>query len=273
MKRFLPSLFLAVVGAAGAFSVHAQRSGNVIIGLLNKTPDETIENCSGSDLMNLLTDDGKTWIESIECKNVNIVKGAAGAQLILNQSTDYNSYIQFNFKSDQQLQATNVTFYGSDKEAEGYVTATVSVNKTAYSTYYKNVNYFFVQESANLTKIESASAADILKSISDGGNDVTPLPARIVVNSLPSENRVESCRIEYNSKADARADNIKIFALRVYYNGMFDNTDSAVELISDNAADENIQYFDLFGHKLSSAPEKGIYLRKLNGVTTKHIAH
>ena len=272
MKKSLPSFFIAALGAAGCFSMNAQTSGNVIIALLDKMPEETIENCSGNDLMSLLTDEGKQWIQNIECKNVNLVKGSAGAQLVLNQSTDYNSFIQFNFKADPQLQATNVTFYGSDKEAEGYVTGTVSVNSVEYSKYYKDVNYFFVPESANLAKIESSEASDLLKSITDGGNDVTPLPARIVVNSLPADNRIESCRIEYNSKSEARADNIKIFALRVYYNGIFENEGSSVKSIDFNSDNSKVQYYDLLGRKLSTTPEKGLYLRICNGVTTKHIA-
>lgn len=255
------ALTFAVTFALNSHIIVAQNTGNVIIGLLKSMPKKTVYNCEGEDLTDLLTEGGEQWIESIDCHNVDIIGGIAGIQLSINPDTGYKAFVQFNFKTSPLLVATNVSFYGNDKDNKN-LQGTLLVNDQVRIPY--NNDYFTLK--SNIVK---ADAADILDHIEKGTGNL--MPSRIFTTDLDNNNQITSCRLEFNS--EEISDNIQIFALRIYYNDIIDDLGSSINELYNESNKTEIRYFDLQGRELTRIPETGVYLMKSNGKITKHIAH
>ena len=260
-KKFVTIIMVTLAVICHCGIINAQTSGNVIIGLLSETPTSTKSNCDGQDLMTLLSNDGKEWIESIECLNVDIVAGQAGAQLTLIQDNTQLSYIQFNFKQSPLLKATNVSFYGFEligNEFQPRLYINDILTDASGDKYFKR--------STNSTLTTSTTASDIELGIQNKAGGVTP--PRIYVTNLGDNGLVRSCKIELNANSNIR---IPLYAIRVFYSSQETNSQSSV--VEDLESDiTDVKYFDLQGRELKDAPQKGIYLRQANGKTTKHIA-
>ncbi|MDE6070983.1 MAG: hypothetical protein K2G53_00350 [Muribaculaceae bacterium] len=260
-KKFVTIIMVTLAVICHCGIINAQTPGNVIIGLLSETPTRTISDCNGQDLMTLLSNDGKEWIESIECQNVDIVAGQAGAQLVTTADTTEPSYIKFNFKTSPLLKATNVTFYGNDR-LDKEVAPSIIVNDLPCVS---NANY---SKFKHITDADNASAAAIQVAIENPEiSSIRQLSNGRIYTQLDN-NLIQSCEIAVN--ANERV-NIQLFALRVFYSGQETNSQSSV--VEDlESAITDVKYFDLQGRELKDAPQKGIYLRHANGKTTKHIA-
>lgn len=72
MKHFYTKALLLVAIFACENIAKAQTYEQQVISFLKEIPEENIQDCSPTDIMNLLTDESKDWIENIECQNIDL---------------------------------------------------------------------------------------------------------------------------------------------------------------------------------------------------------
>lgn len=264
MKKSYSFIALALCLVFNIITLKAQTSGNMVFQFLKSLPAANITNCSGNDLMALLTDDAKEWVESIECENIDLFNDAPGAIMNLGLSDELvTSYIQINFKSQKLFKVTNVSFYCSNDTGVEAGTETLPV------IYVNDKKYDSILSGGGDFKVYSDNKS--LTAVTDGVYNRTgaTVPPRIYVNGLGADNLLHNCKIEISTK-DQHV-RVPVYALKVFYSDIVvDENTSVAELIND--ADSEIKYYDLMGRELSDAPVKGIYIRCENGNAVKCIS-
>lgn len=260
MKHFYTRALLLLVALFSFVNIAKSQNINTVIAFLKETPKASITDCTSEDLMNLLTEESKEWIESIECQNINLDNQKSGVQMDVSLGSEYPSFITINFNKKNALQAISLFAYAIDcdnKESPIWI----SINNETAQTY--KVGY------DSKAYINNCSA--IIDAMNFKSNSIN-VP-NIAVTGL-NQNPLKSCKIEI--KPDNMARRIQFYGIRVYHNNNpIDISDISVA-VEDLEAEQEIrvyEYYDLMGRRLAEAPRSGVFVRKCGGKVEKFIAN
>lgn len=260
MKHF--ATIAAIVIASICVTTHsipAYPATQQIISLLNSTPNQNITGCTPQDLMNLLTDTSKEWVESIECYNVNIEKGKAGVTLQGTAGTE--AYIKFNLKSDKFMQMINIRAYCEDTD-DNKVDIIIDCNG----------NNILDKKVSLKSNFDSNSAQLINESIQNGSGNYLPtfiIPSSRFNPAIP----VKSLKI-YIPSSTNESFRIKFYAFAIYYDSIEEAEEEIITSVDEVQQDTQSpkEYYDLMGRKLSAEPQNGFYILKTGSKVEKRIA-
>lgn len=254
MKHFaIKMLLLSFLCVSITFNATA--IDNVVIAFLKEQPTQKILNCTGEELMNLLTDESLEFIESIECKNIDIIQNRAGVRMNITANEESSSNIELKFKNSHMPNAIRITGFGmllensntiieiicNDQEvAKGNFTYGSKMLETKYQQIYSEIKNNKWQD----------------KTITNKENFTPSIPIKSITINIPSQS-------DNNT--------IQFYGIKIYYDGVVDNSDIETAVTEFQAKEnaKSIEYFDMMGRKLPEAPAKGIYIRKCGSKVEK----
>ncbi len=248
---------LAVAFITLAFNADAEIR-NTVIAFLKETPKANVYDCTAADLMDLLTDESKEWIEGIECRNINILSGKAGVEMCASTENKESSYIKFNFKTSTVMCAIRCNPYLCLR-GNSDVTLKMDMNGEGYGCTGN------ISEYAN-GLYENGTYNTILDYIT--GKATYKYSFNLEGDRIDPSSPLSSLTIEEPYQSDSPR--IQFYGFKVFYDSI--DTPTSVESIIDSGVKDSFEYFDLTGRRLLSVPEKGIYLRKSGNRVEKIIA-
>lgn len=259
MKSFatITAIIIASICVA-THSIPAHSASKQIIALLNTTPTQTITDCTPEDLMNLLTDTSKEWVENIECYNVNINKGKSGVTLEGNAGTE--AYIKFNFKPGKAMQMINLKAYCEDLDNYG-INIVIDCNGD-----------FIANGSVGLNgNLDNYSAKEIYESIDKGDLVKQSFGPSIRFDPVIP---VKSLKI-YIPSNTSLSYRIKFYAFAIYYDSIVEPEEEIMTSVDEIQLESQSpkEYYDLMGRKLPSEPQSGLYILKTSSKVEKRIAN
>jgi lipoprotein len=260
MKHFYTKTLLILVALFACENIAKAQNTNSIIAFLKETPKTAKTNCSSEDLTNLLTDDSKQWVESIECQNINLDNIKSGVQMAVNIGSEFPSSITINFNKKKALQPLSLFIYANDCD-NNESPMWISINDTEAQS---NKVGFNVKSYIN----NCAAIIDAMN-FKSGSIDVPNVPMT-GLNQIP----LKSCKIEI--KPDNRSRKIQLYGIRVYHNNNpidISDISVAVEGIEAEPGIKVCEYYDLMGRRLPEEPQSGIYVRKCGEKIEKLIAN
>lgn len=241
----------------GTIAAMAQTQ-NAIISFLKEVPKGNIRNCTGEDLINLLDDDAKKWVESIECNNIDIVSGRSGVLINGSVENENDSWIKIRFKTTSLMNCLRINTY-----------AIILDNKTPVTLMFDENEYLKKTIEFYNKNLLSMSARDIYDAINKnytttvqptGGSEIEPsLPLHSVSICIPKQ------------KQNA---NVQFYGFRIFYNGITVENDISTGVSSTHESSENEKpvYYDLTGVRSAVPPASGIYIRKTGNRIEKIVA-
>lgn len=259
MKHFYTKVLLILVALLACDDIsNAQTYEQQIISFLKEIPKESISNCNGSDIMNLLTDDSQKWVENIECQNISIIKGKAGVYAKLSNKATTPAYIKVVFKQSNLMNAYRIVSYGNNILQE-------DIN---VKIFYNNILYTQNKFGYELTACTSQNI-DALNKV------LTNFNIPIYINGDPISPMKPLNSIEVSIEPQEMNVEIQLLGFRIYYSGTEDQSDISVD-VEGIEAEQGIrvyEYYDLMGRRLAEAPRSGVFVRKCGGKVEKLIAN
>ena len=254
MKHFaIKMLILSFLCVSITFNATA--IDNVVIAFLKDQPTQKIQNCTGEELMNLLTDESLEFIESIECKNIDIIQDRAGVRMNITANEESSSNITLKFKNSRVPNATRITGFGTLLENDK---TTIEIMCNDQEIAKGNFTY-----GSKISEIKYQQIYSEIKSnkwqyltVTNKENFTPPIPVKSVTINIPSQS-------DNNT--------IQFYGIKIYYDGVVDESDietAVAELPAENV-EKSIEYFDMMGRRLPEAPAKGIYIRKCGSKVEK----
>lgn len=243
----------------GTIAAMAQTQ-NAIISFLKEVPKGNIHNCTGDDLINLLDDDAKKWVESIECNNIDIVSGRSGVLINGSVENKNDSWIKIRFKTTSLMNCLRINTY-----------AIVLDNKTPVTLMFDE-NVYLKKTIVDFKKdLLSMSAQNIYDAIINKNNTTTTVPFTVgseIDPSLPLHS-VSICIPKQKQNA-----NVQFYGFRIFYNGITVENDISTGVSSTHESLENEKpvYYDLTGVRSAVPPASGIYIRKTGNRIEKIVA-
>ena len=241
----------------GTIAAMAQTQ-NAIISFLKEVPKGNIHNCTGEDLINLLDDDAKKWVESIECNNIDIVSGRSGVLINGSVENENDSWIKIRFKTTSLMNCLRINTYAIVLDNETPVTLMFDENEYLKKT--------IVDYNKNLL---SMSAQNIYDAINKNNTTTIPPTAGSEIDpSLPLHS-VFICIPKQKQNA-----NVQFYGFRIFYNGITVENDISTGVSSTHESSENEKpvYYDLTGVRSAVPPASGIYIRKTGNRIEKIVA-
>lgn len=260
MKHFYTKTLLILVALFACENIAKAQNTNSIIAFLKETPKTAKTNCSSEDLANLLTDDSKQWVESIECQNINLDNLRSGVQMAVGIDSENSSYITINFNKKKIMQSISLFVYANDCD-NNESPMWISINEEEAKS---NKVGFNVK-----SYINNCSAIIDAMNIKANSINVPNVPMT-GLNQIP----LKSCKIEI--KPDNRSRKIQLYGIRVYHNNNpidISDISVAVEGIEAEQGIKVYEYYDLMGRRLPETPKSGVYVRKCAGKVEKLIAN
>lgn len=254
MKHLYSKLLLLSAFVAMTINAQAQTTSNAILSFLKEKPKTTKTDCTGEDLMALLTDESLNWIEGIECENISLDNEKAGVTFNLRPSEGKSSaYMKFLLKKTPLMKTIRVIAYGVDLDNEG-TTIEIKCNDNNYNSgsFIANKTTYDADCSKILDGITGKDNSISIPSINKS-EAIDPLPLTSVTLSIPEQTR------------DRR---IQFYGIRVYYQGTTDVVPTGVaDIVTSD--ETTYEYFDMMGRRLPGIPDKGIYIRKCGNKVEK----
>lgn len=231
----------------------------IAFSFLNKTASmDRTGNCTQEDVMNLLDDNSKKWIASVECNDVSLNNGIYGLDMgtrYVGTIDEMLPSIKFNFISQQLFKAIRIRIYGEYKG--------------------QNINPVTLELNGEPISMEGQLGKF---SATDGIFKGWQYGSSALLQSIP----VRSITIKGN------CEDIKIVGMSIYFSGMEEGSEEGGDDGEDNGDDNpgvstgvngvqqdasaTYEYFDMQGRRLKSAPVSGLYIRRSAGKTEKLIA-
>lgn len=259
MKHFYTKALLILVSLFASWNVtKAQTYEQQVISFLKEIPEENIQNSSPTDLMNLLTDESKDWIENIECQNIDLIKGKAGIYANLSKESTDPAFIKVNFKSSKLMNAYRVVSYGNNIE-QPTINVSILLNNNPYIQ--KSFGY--------VAKVDSSKDLTFLnKVLSNFDNNV-------YINGNPLNPLEPLSNIEILIEPRDMSIKIQLLGFRIYYSGTSDQSgiETGIKYIEKTQENNIIEYYDLMGRRLADAPQSGVYLRKCGSKVEKLVGN
>lgn len=221
---------------------------NTIISFLKETPKGNINNCTGEDLMNLLDEKAKEWVESIECNNIDIVNGRSGVIMNGNVNNETDTWIKIHFKTSSLMNFLRINTYAIRLD-----------NNTEINLMYDDKEYLSSTIDYYKESLRTTSASGIYDAINKNTTTVIAPLTGPEINPLSPLHSVYICVPKQNQNAS-----VQFYAFRIFYNGITEEKDisTSVSTIQDSSINEKTDYFDTTGRKLSGPPASGIYIRR-----------
>ncbi len=237
----------------------AQALDQVTISFLKKAPSAN-NNCSESDIMDLIEGDGAEWISSIECNGVSTLSSWPGIRLNGIEGAAEPASMKFTMKAGPQLKVSYIQFYCIDTDGNDYKMS-VSLNDGATNLLTGSLAYkssFGTTDYPTLRQRIEPGAVNELDRVRTVGN-LDPL--------------VELSNFEFQvGPLNKESNRVQILAIRIYYDGTTTNISSGLDLIQGKELNIPVEYYDLQGRRLNAIPADGIYLRKTGSKIEKLIA-
>ncbi len=254
MKHFaIKMLLLSFLCISITFNATA--IDNVVIAFLKEQPTQEILNCTGDELMSLLTDESLEFIESIECKNINIIKNRAGVRMNITANEKSSSIITLKFKNSHVPNATRITGFGALLENSNTIIEImcndqeIAKGNFTYGSKISEMKYQQIYSEIKNNKWQHLT-------ITNKENFTPPIPVKSITIDIPSQS-------DNNT--------IQFYGIKIYYEDIVDNSDietSVAELPAENV-EKSVEYFDMIGRRLPEVPAKGIYIRKCGSKVEK----
>lgn len=262
MKHFYTKVLLILVALFSFVNIAKSQNVNTVIAFLKETPKGSITDCTSEDLMNLLTDESKEWVESIVCKNINLVSKKTGIQLTPLDDISSSTYLKITFNENKIFQALAIRFFGNGYDSNVPVNFYINDElKQSEAFDYSRTAY-------------DASNTSILQNLKGSGTYSVPV---ISFTGYNPPILLKSCKIEipniYGSNQDKK---IQFYGIRVYHNNNplditeIETSMGEVEAVKDET---RYEYYDLMGRRLAEAPRSGAFMRKCGGKVEKLIAN
>ena len=262
MKHFYTKVLIIIIAIFSFVNIAKSQNVNTVIAFLKETPKASITDCTSEDLMNLLTEESKEWIESVECQNINLVNQRTGIQLTPFDDITQPTYLKITFNKKTILQAISIFFYGNGYDKD------IPVN------FYINDELKQSQAFDYSMTAYDASNTNILQNLKGSGTYTVP---QISFTGYNPPILLKSCKIEIPNIYNSNQNKIIIFyGIRVYHNNIpIDISDISVA-VEDLEAEQEIkvyEYYDLMGRRLAEAPRNGVFVRKCGGKVEKFVAN
>lgn len=220
---------------------------NVVIAFLKEQPTQKIQNCTGEDLMNLLTDESLKFIESIDCSNIKLENRISGITLETKIKGGPVSFIKINFKATTLLNCIRINSFGNTRD-----------NPTPIDLQYNDTPYSNKVFGENRDTYNNGTSEEILTAIKKDNLAVPSITGDLISPAVPLHNITLILPSEYNENR------LQFYGFKIYYDGIVDESDietAVTELPAENV-EKSIEYFDMMGRRLPEVPAKGIYIRK-----------
>ncbi len=267
MKQIVIAMFIAVIIAA--IPTHKANADSQVISLLKSLPKQSVTDCTPDQLMDLLDDASLEWVESIECKYINLNPTYAGVIIGSNTTGENSSYIKFNFKKEKLMKMYTLWAFGAGMDVE-----TTKVEIYLNDTMIKEGEwgYYTTSSQQDIDKIFTA--------ITKGSG----MPPYFTYTSDKSESKA-AYSIKVSIPYQSVADNCRFYGFRIYYDGTVDASElesgSSTEEEDDiptiveeieHSAQSTVEYYDIFGRRLPQKPNSGLYIRRIGAKTEKLLA-
>ena len=226
-------------------------------------------NMGENEIRGMMEDNGAfDWISSIESTNVGAFGGELEPGIRFKASATESAKLKFNMNDNKRLKLKKIKFYCVNKENNSEKLKVIINNDIYYTT-------------TSVTKATSDYAKNWPKDVVDLRNAVAEDASASVAlkcyvstsefNPLIPLNNFEIVVEPYYANNGYNTNIVNMLAIRLFYDGVEENIEDSVEMLE---YDENqaVEYFNLQGQKLSSAPSSGIYICRSAGKIKKLIA-
>lgn len=281
MKGFLSRALATVALTLCALPIAAQTtptySDETVISFLGK-PTNTIrfEEMTQEALMDLLDENGKKYVESIEWNNIKTMPQTSdpaqiGLQIEYNMSTV--GYITLKFKKDVTFNAGRIYLFAANAK----ITSTnTKVYADAYANFGENdqqvlamgnagIRFYFDKQFNSSSSLEKL-IDDMKKSSSSiyGSTYSRLIRTPEVEKQFPL--RSFTLKVEPTGQRG-----IAFHGIKILHNGFVENdiNTGVEEIAQENGA---VEYFDLYGRRLADKPTQGMFIEKRGSKVTKLLA-